>query len=96
MTRLAPGTYGFTRGREPTSAAGRLHVFSTDVGPRVDAGPVASAMSLLCLVGYHVPARKFRREYNTEGELVALICPRCGVRKDPGSGAVWNTPIDFR
>jgi hypothetical protein len=57
---------------------------------------VASPYRLLCLVGYHVPAKKFRREYNTEGQLVWLICPRCGKRKDPGSGAVWNTPIDFR
>jgi hypothetical protein len=57
--------------------------------------PMASAARLLCLIGYHVPAKKFRREFNTEGQLVELICPRCGTRKDPGSGAVWNTPIDF-
>jgi hypothetical protein len=56
---------------------------------------MASAARLLCLIGYHVPAKKFRREFNTEGQLVELICPRCGTRKDPGSGAVWNTPIDF-
>jgi hypothetical protein len=56
---------------------------------------VANPCRLLCLVGYHVPAKKFRREY-TEGRLVALICPRCGKRVDPGSGAIWNTPIDFR
>jgi uncharacterized OB-fold protein len=47
------------------------------------------------LIGYHVPVKKFRREFN-EGRTVALICPRCGKRKDPGSGAIWNTPIDFR
>ena len=52
--------------------------------------PVASPFRLLCLVGYHVPAGKFRREYNTEGQLVGLICPRCGKRKDPGSGPVMR------
>ncbi|GAA4726567.1 hypothetical protein GCM10023350_06650 [Nocardioides endophyticus] len=57
---------------------------------------VASPSRLLCLVGYHVPAKKFRREYNDEGQVAALVCPRCGKRKDPGSGAAWNTPIDFR
>ncbi len=57
---------------------------------------MASPSRLLCLVGYHVSARKFRREYNTEGQVVELICPRCGKRKDPGSGAAWDTPIDFR
>jgi hypothetical protein len=57
---------------------------------------VARVSRLLCLVGYHVPARRFRREFNTEGQVVELICPRCGKRKDPGSGAAWDTPIDFR
>jgi hypothetical protein len=57
---------------------------------------MASPLRVLCLVGYHVPARRFRREHNDEGQTVALICPRCGKRKDPGSGAMWNTPIDFR
>ncbi|WP_345525153.1 hypothetical protein [Nocardioides endophyticus] len=57
---------------------------------------MASPSRLLCLVGYHVPAKKFRREYNDEGQVAALVCPRCGKRKDPGSGAAWNTPIDFR
>jgi len=59
------------------------------------AGSVANPFRLLCLVGYHVPAKKFGREYN-EGQIVALICPRCGKRKDPGSGASWNTPIGFQ
>ncbi|KQW53616.1 hypothetical protein ASC77_04930 [Nocardioides sp. Root1257] len=57
---------------------------------------VSSAARLLCLVGYHVPGKRFRREYNDEGQVVTLVCPRCGKRKDPGSGAAWNTPIDFR
>lgn len=57
---------------------------------------MGSPSRLLCLVGYHVRAKRFRREYNTEGQVVALICPRCGTSKDPGSGGVWNTPIDFR
>jgi len=62
----------------------------------VHPGPVSSAFRVLCLVGYHVPANRFRREHNDEGQVVTLICPRCGKRKDPGSGAAWNTPIDFR
>lgn len=64
--------------------------------PQVHPEAVASPSRLLCLVGYHVPAKRFRREYNDEGQVFALICPRCGKRKDPGSGAAWNTPIDFR
>lgn len=59
------------------------------------AGGVSSPLRLLCLVGYHVPAKRFRREYNDEGQTIALICPRCGKRKDPGVGATLNTPLGY-
>jgi hypothetical protein len=60
---------------------------------RVHAEEVASPLRLLCLVGYHVPAKRFRREYNDEGETAMLICPRCGKRKDPGSGATLRVDL---
>jgi hypothetical protein len=61
--------------------------------PTVHAGPVPNPLRLLCLVGYHVPARRFRREYNEEGGLAMLICPRCGKHKDPGSGATLQMDL---
>ena len=56
---------------------------------------VSSPLRLLCLVGYHVPAKRFVREFNDEGATAMLICPRCGKRKDPGSGATMNTGLGF-
>ena len=61
--------------------------------PRVHAGSVSSPMRVLCLIGYHVPAKRFLREYNEEGRTAMLICPRCGKRKDPGSGATLTVDL---
>jgi hypothetical protein len=59
----------------------------------VHAGPVLNPLRVLCLVGYHVPAKKFGREYNDEGGTAMLICPRCGKRKDPGVGATLRVDL---
>jgi hypothetical protein len=55
-------------------------------------GDVPNPLRVLCLVGYHVPVKRFGREYNEEGRTAMLICPRCGKRKDPGDGAHLQAP----